>query len=428
MSNCSFCGKPLLLGKTFCPICGRITTTANMGTAVGELSDDALVDVLDVEAAVVKRILTNVGPCDQAFGGGFVHSTTTLFGGSAGAGKTTLNLQLSFAFSKLAQKPAYMISAEQEKGEIKFTIDRLGLPFEPGQLKVLKTFGSGGTVSEKTLNDNPPSFMVLDSLTALCGLKEKDKQLDICKLYKRYALKYKAPVFIINQMMKEGDYAGLYALQHEVDTLATLEGIGDDRKRDRIYAETGVEGDLRELIVWKNRYGATGVPFILVMTPHGLVSLPKGAEEKADAPRTRTGNRLLDMVLELNDLEAEAKDTAFEYRERVKDMRERVAKIATKEEAALLQQAREKAAELARTRRPKPPPEPPRQRSKKVSVPESIEVNGQKLVKRPKTSDRAKAIEGEALKRKRPPMPKDPPKKKATKSKSKKTKPKKKAA
>jgi hypothetical protein len=264
ISACKNCGGFLMPGKIFCQRCGHITAdAASTGTVGAPVKDDDFIDATDVMAQSVARLVTG-GPWDEAWGGGFVPSSITLLGGAPGSGKTTMLLQLSILLAKLTSKPTYYISAEQDKGELKLTIDRLGLPLERGSLRMLKNFGAGGSIDESTFTKAPPGMIILDSISALCG-NDKHTQIAICKRYKQYAVKHSAPTFLIAHMTKEHDFAGLMALQHEVDTLVTLFPEDDG---------------MRHLKAWKNRYGPTHAEYRLLMTEQGLVTPPKKPDKK----------------------------------------------------------------------------------------------------------------------------------------------------
>lgn len=318
-----------------CRKCGEWSPNGDGAMFSEAVKDDDFVDATEVEAQKIERLVTG-GPWDECWGGGFVPSSSTLLGGAPGAGKSTCLLQLSIRLAEMTGKPTYYISAEQDKGELMLTLRRLELPLEKGQLRLLKKFGAGGSIDEHTLNRTPPGMIILDSVSALCG-NDKHAQIAVAKRYKGYAVKYNAPTFLIAHMTKESDFAGLMALQHEVDTLVTL------------FPE---EDGLRHLKAWKNRFGPTHAEYKLLMTARGLIAPPPKPEKRKK------------ILLGL------------------------------------------------------PPPPPPAtveiprsvHKTKAKPAPDAIEVNGQKLVRRPK---RAEAIEGEALRRKRAPMPKTKPKERA---------------
>ncbi len=71
-------------------------------------------------------------------------------------------------------------------------------------------------------------------------------------------------VFMIGQMNKNDEIAGLRALEHLVDTVLVLEGEGAE--------------ELRSLIATKNRFGSTGEMGFFAMTEKGLTSIDNPSE------------------------------------------------------------------------------------------------------------------------------------------------------
>ncbi len=292
--KCRHCEQPLPDGISICAGrfgCGGITP--NSGLAVGtQAAEDSFVDAMDVEAHAIDRIVTG-GPWDQCWGGGYVPTSITLLAGMPGAGKTTMLLQIAKSFSDITKRPTYFLSAEQDKGELKFTINRLKLDLQRGQLILLREIGAGGSIDDKKLDKNPPGMIILDSVSALCGA-DKQGQLVVCKQYKKYAVKYKAPTFLIAHMNKEGDVAGLLTLQHEVDTLVTLFPDEDE--------------GIRILKAWKNRYGPTHAEYKLVMGESGFSAMP----EKKEGKKSKSG-----MVVQLDrDMQPELPRLAPKAREK----------------------------------------------------------------------------------------------------------------
>ena len=298
-----------------------------------------------------RRYITNVRPVPSvAMRCIVVDSPSHLYLAGRGMVPThnsTLLLQLSVRLAEITNKPTYYISAEQDKGELMLTLRRLNLPLERGQLRLLKKFGAGGSIDEHTLDKTPPGMIILDSVSALCG-NDKHTQIAVAKRYKQYAVKYTAPTFLIAHMTKESDFAGLMALQHEVDTLATLFPEDDG---------------MRHLKLWKHRFGPTHAEFKLLMTEHGLVAAP--VKEK----KGKKGSRSFE---------------GFDPRTPTLGM-----------------------TPLAD---PIPAPLSSNLPAAPTAAPKEILVEGQRLVRRPKAGqareDRAAAIEGEALKKRRAPMPK----------------------
>ena len=186
---------------------------------------------------------------------------------------TTWLLQVGAVVARVTGRPTYFISAEQDKGELKMTIDRLQLPLERGMLRVLKKMGAGGSIDEEIFKTAPPGMLILDSVTALCG-KDKDAQVAVGRLYKQYSVKYKAPSFLISHMTKEGDLAGLLTLQHDVDAIASF--FPSENERSRFYGQPVLE-------LHKYRFGPTHKEYQLIMTPLGLMPAPKEKQNKRAA-------------------------------------------------------------------------------------------------------------------------------------------------
>lgn len=341
MAVCRNCEAVLEPKKFTCMRCGAVTLveTGNIGAV-----DESKTTTLDlVDPIAIERIVTG-GPWDEVWGGGFVPTSLTLVGGSAGMGKSTIMLQILSRFAQMSGRRAYFLSAEQSAGEVRLTADRLGIP-NPDRFRVLSAFGAGADVDKSLLKKDPPCAIVVDSVSALCG-KDAHAAVAVSRNIKKLVVEQKAVGFLICHMNKAGDFAGLYTLQHDVDTLVTVFGEDNEHVLGALLkkghtAET-VDG-LRVLTAWKNRYGPTGKDFHLTMTSHGLAPLPELLE---------------------------------------KEKRSRKALIT----------------DLAKE-------PPPRTKTPVAPAPETITVAGQTLVRRKGATALKAAVEGEALKKKRAAVP-----------------------
>jgi hypothetical protein len=256
MSVCAFCGDSLMPKKMYCQRCG-LWTQSETG-AIGGVSKAKTTTLDQVVGTQVQRICVGE-PWDECFGGGIVVTSSSLIGGAPGGGKTTGLLQISSKMAEITGKRAYLISAEQAPGDIKLTVDRLKL--DASRFRVLSEYGGGGgaDVDEDLLKEDPPAAFVIDSVSAMCG-KDVHAAIMIARKYKMLANKCQAAAFLICHMTKESDFAGLLALQHEVDTLVT------------IFPE---DNGQRALKPWKNRFGPTHAEYFMMMTELGLVQIPK---------------------------------------------------------------------------------------------------------------------------------------------------------
>ena len=90
--------------------------------------------------------------------------------------------------------------------------------------------------------------------------------MDVGREYKRLAVKWHAPAFIICHITKQGDAAGLTTSQHDVDAIMSLFPNDNDRSK---FSGKPVA------VMHKNRFGATNVDYQLIMKSTGLIEAPK---------------------------------------------------------------------------------------------------------------------------------------------------------
>lgn len=409
--NCDYCSSPMNYGDPKCPGCKRYKVDAiGSGSAGSTVGEEQFVSLADVTTAAIARIVTG-GPWDAAFGGGVVPTSTILFGGPPGMGKTTCTIQIAslIAAIAVAEKKdtyAYLISGEMSPPEVRGMTDRIGIP-NLDRFRVVSSFSTGTMASNEALKKFPPCCFVVDSISDICG-KNTEQQVIVAKEYKKVAVAMNAPVFLISHMSKEGDYAGGLKLQHAVDTLVTLEGA-DSVMFDMDHAALEGQHDetlqqLRVLRTWKNRFGPSNKPHYLIMTPHGFAALPE-VEKK-----TKKGKKMVQVPL---------LGVASTQPEQKKDS----TIIPPSSEVAV----KEGAAFKPRKVRTVDAQEINDDAQIRNNVVGEIEHNGQKLVKKTKdakkkvdkgtvdTSDLAKKVGGEAVKKKREPMPKTGAKKRKAK-------------
>ena len=376
---CRNCAEILPPKKVLCQKCGEFTPNNEDTTSIASVTEDKTTTLDQVDALAIDRV--KIGdPWDAVWGGGFVPGTTTLIGGSAGCGKTTSTLQMSSLFAKVSGRYAYFLSAEQAPGEIRLAAERI-LIDNLAAFRVMREFGAGADIDRALLKKHPPCSITLDSISGLCG-RDNNAAVIVVRNMKRMAVEFKVPVFIICHMNKQADFAGLYTMQHDVDTIVTVFNPQDERvahaKEREGYSEEVISG-LKEMTAWKNRYGPTSKDHYVVMTPQGIRAL-------GEPP--------------------------------VKEGRKKKGHIAV---PATLQAAPEPEKPAS-----DPPPSLPARKRPKPA--DEIVVDGQKLIRKDRKGrkevgekagaafkllerlgerpSRAAAVEGEALKRKRAPMPK----------------------
>lgn len=259
VAPCWRCDAPFAEHKERCPSC-RAWRKRGISSLSGE--DDQTILLDDVAAAELERI--SVGHADAIFGGGLTIASTNLIGGEPGAGKSTLALQLCDIISSKAQRETIYISAEERSQEVKSRATRLQLK----NTKLIRLYPIGATAS---LGDiivaRKPACVIVDSLPGLTD--DPEEAVRFCKRLKELCVESLAPAIIIDHVTKQDDIAGLMALQHAVDAIATLFCTGD--------------GEEREMTVRKNRNGPANHSIYWEMTASGLIpKLPVDEGEAED--------------------------------------------------------------------------------------------------------------------------------------------------
>ncbi len=249
--KCHRCQGEFPTAKAQCPHCRawNIERPPIVGDGTSLLSceddDDEEVDFIPT------------GPWDPCFGrrinddGSFTYgiprASVTLLGGKNGAGKSTLVLQICDRVCKLTGGEVLIVSVEEAKKQVR----RLGKRLK---LKHMNKFrmSKGEVDIADILHKHKPAMIVVDSLPRLCP--NMDDAVEFVKRLKSHVEALDIPAIVINHINKEEEFAGLEALQHEVDATLIF----------TIHAD-----ELRELRSNKNR---NGLPATLYfdMTDTGL--------------------------------------------------------------------------------------------------------------------------------------------------------------
>lgn len=255
--TCYVCDAKFDKDKGQCPECGNWNVDRPFDT-----SKDQTLTLDEVEDDVnEQRICT--GPWDIVFckdEPGIVTTSVTLLGGKPGAGKSTMSIQLCDSIAEATQREVFYVGAEEAPKEYKARAKRLGLKnISRIRLYPMHASADMGAI----LLSRRPCAIVIDSLQGLTD--DIDAQAQICKTFKQYAVELNAPVIVISHVTKDGDFAGLMALQHHVDTVLLMSPIADS--------------EVRYLEGKKNRYGPANFGIYLEMTGQGLREYVEEAEE-----------------------------------------------------------------------------------------------------------------------------------------------------
>lgn len=257
-----------------CPECGAFgsfqeaeRTETSSGKRVRATS--AAERLNSIQATNSQRVKTSINEFDRVMGGGIIKDSVTILTAKPGAGKSTLLLQVANDLARQGINTLYA-SGEESTSQIKSRADRI-LKEIHDNLHVVSdnNLDSILEIIEKT----DARFIIVDSIqtftldgfpTSRAGSPTQTMECayELVKVAKRPDKP--RIVFIVGQMTKDDELAGVRALEHLVDTVLVIEG------------ESGEE--LRSLVSTKNRYGSTGEMGFFNMTEDGMVSIDNPSE------------------------------------------------------------------------------------------------------------------------------------------------------
>lgn len=232
-------------------------------------SSSSIKRLSEIKTSNSDRIKTNIGEFNRVMGGGIIKDSVTILSAKPGAGKSTLLLQVTQDLASLGLKVLYA-SGEESESQIKSRADR-----------ILEEIDSNAwVVSDNSLDnifdiieDIDPDIIIVDSIQTFT-LEEFSKSragsptqtMECAHALVQNAKNPSRPraIFIVGQMTKENELAGVRALEHLVDTVLIIEG------------ESGEE--LRTLLTTKNRYGSTGEMGFFNMGEKGMISIDNPSE------------------------------------------------------------------------------------------------------------------------------------------------------
>jgi len=224
----------------------------------GARSDVKNLSDIDIES--LPRYSTSIGELDRVLGGGLVPGSVILVGGSPGAGKSTVLLQIMCKLS-VSSKPALYVTGEESLQQVGMRAKRLNLPDK--NLKMLAE-----TNVEKiceAAQEHAPELLVVDSIQVMHSLGVPSAPGSVSQVREsaayliQYAKQTNTVLFLVGHVTKEGNLAGPKVLEHMIDCFIMLEG-GSDSK-------------YRILRGQKNRFGAVNEIGVFAMTERGLLEV-----------------------------------------------------------------------------------------------------------------------------------------------------------
>lgn len=265
------------MGK--CPECNSWNTleetevvTKKGSSASGKkrsINKDTIKRLKEIETTNSDRIVTSIGEFNRVMGGGIIRDSVTILSAKPGAGKSTLLLQVTDELANLGFKVLYA-SGEESESQIKSRADR-----------ILKNVHQNVWVVSDNSLDNvldivekiDPDIVIVDSIQTFTlddfpgsragsPTQTMECAYELVKIAK--SVERPRAVFLVGQMTKADELAGVRALEHLVDTVLIIDG------------ESGEE--LRTLLTTKNRYGSTGEMGFFNMGERGMVSIDNPSE------------------------------------------------------------------------------------------------------------------------------------------------------
>lgn len=215
------------------------------------------------------RVRTSLEEFDRVMGGGIVKDSITILTAKPGAGKSTLLLQVANELASRGMRTLYA-TGEESTSQVKARADRI-LKDISEDLYIISDNSMDSVLG--IIGEIDPDFIIVDSIQTFVldefpGSRAGSPTQTMECAYElvKVAKDSKKPriVFLVGQMTKEDELAGVRALEHLVDTVLVIEG------------DSGEE--LRTLVSTKNRYGSTGEMGFFNMTEEGLLSIDNPSE------------------------------------------------------------------------------------------------------------------------------------------------------
>lgn len=285
---CSECGGTTLKWAGRCPHCGEWNTlqefTVETGAGArysdsrhrGLVAASKVLDLNDVQAQEIPRVVTGFSEFDRVMGGGLVPGGVSLLGGDPGIGKSTLLFQVMNRLVQLGVGSLY-VSGEESPGQIAMRAKRLGI--DPKGMRLMSEIQLENI--EATLLSEKPQFVVIDSIQTLFSNQLDSAPGSVTQVREcsarltRLAKSEGCTLIFVGHVTKEGSLAGPRVLEHIVDTV--------------LYFEGDTHSNFRLIRAFKNRFGAVNELGVFAMTDRGLrgVSNPSAiflSEHKANVP------------------------------------------------------------------------------------------------------------------------------------------------
>ncbi|MFI3174945.1 MAG: DNA repair protein RadA [Bacillota bacterium] len=273
--KCTDCGATVTRWAGKCTGCGawntleEVTEQKTKGTAPRTKGASKAVPLSEIQIRSEERLVTGISEFDRVMGGGIIADSVSIITAPPGGGKSTLCLMVASQLAAQGRRILYA-SGEESDSQIKNRANRI-LEQLNENIWILSDISMDNVL--EAIQEVDADFIILDSVQTF-SLAEfypsragNPTQTMECAAALVQSAKNKMrprAVFMIGQMNKNDEIAGLRALEHLVDTVLVLEGDGSE--------------ELRSLLATKNRFGSTGEMGFFSMTEKGLSSIDNPSE------------------------------------------------------------------------------------------------------------------------------------------------------
>lgn len=281
MYICTECDAKYSSFKGACKNCGSVATVVEdatpdvtipaSGTKTSARLPTTAATPLSSASSTLQRKSTQINEFDRVLGGGIVQSEVVLLAGNPGGGKSTISLHLA---GNVASKdfPVLYISGEEAVEGLKIRADRLGITND--HLYLVHSTNLEENLGH--IHEIKPKLFIVDSLQAVASeelsgtLGSIQQSKKAAHVLHNAAKKNGMQALFINQITKDGDFAGSAGIQHIVDA--------------SLFLESHRETPLKFLRADKNRFGATDEVGVFQHSDKGLeeVTDPSGVLVDSD--------------------------------------------------------------------------------------------------------------------------------------------------
>lgn len=263
---CSSCGHKQLRWTGQCPGCSEwntLTEELETPTRVGIPKAAAVskpVRLQEIKPRQEPRISTGISELDRTLGGGLVVGSFSLIGGEPGIGKSTISLQLAYQVAKEGHLVMY-VCGEESLEQTSLRCQRLNVAGD----NILFLNETNLTAIVSHIDALQPALVIIDSIQIVYKPELHSAPGTVSQVREaastlmQVAKMQNVATVLIGHVTKSGDIAGPKVLEHLVDTVLYFEG---DKNLH-----------LRNLRVFKNRFGPTDEMAVFQMTHEGLIEV-----------------------------------------------------------------------------------------------------------------------------------------------------------